>query len=223
MEKKIPEHLSLWQQEVSIEQFQKWCGNQDLPFKSESRRHIASRGYKSVLDAGAGVCSEYYGFRADGYQIDYTATDITPKFVNHAAAQGIKALVAPMENLPFEDNSFECGICHDVLNHQKDPIPALLEMLRVTEKEIIVSFFKPFEKDAVFNEHYHGKYRTYSSPTGMIEERSVLYDPYRVIGIYNFINKEMLISFLKSQNVSFSFSEAADKKIMLHIEKRGHT
>lgn len=219
MTKKIPEHLSLWQQEVSIGQFQEWCGNPNLPFKLETRSHIANRGYKSVLDVGAGVCSEYFGFRQEGYEIEYTATDITPKFVEYATSKGITAVVAPLDPMPFEDSTFDCCICLDVLNHQVDPRPALREMIRVTKEEVIVSFFKPFEKDAVFNEHYHGKYITYSTPTGMIEERSVQYNPYRVLAIYNFINKDLLVSFLNGQNVNFDFHLAADKKIMLHIRK----
>ena len=151
MTKKIPEHLSLWQQEVSIGQFLEWCGSPNLPFKLETRSHIAIRGYKSVLDVGAGVCSEYFGFRQEGYEIEYTATDITPKFVEYATSKGITAVVAPLDPMPFEDSTFDCCICLDVLHHQVDPRPALREMIRVTKEEVIVSFFKPFEKDAVFN------------------------------------------------------------------------
>ena len=222
MKKEIPEYLSLWEKEVSNDQMQAWCGNPNSPYKKETRSHIISRGYESILDAGAGTCSEYFGFLESGYQIEYTATDITPKFVEFAVSKGINAIAAPLESQPFEDNSFDCCICLDVFNHQKDPRPALLELLRVARKEVIISFFKPFEKDAVFGTHYHGKYRTYSTPTGKIEERSVLHEPHRVIGIYNFINKEMLVSFLESQNVGFTFSTTPDGEIMLYIEKREH-
>ena len=220
VKKEIPEYLSLWQKEVSHDQMHRWCGNPHSAYKEETRNYIMSKKYRSVLDVGAGVCSEYFGFQKSGYQIEYTATEITPKFVEFAVSKGINALVASSENQPFKDNSFDCCICLGVLNHLMDPRPSLLEMLRVTRKEIIVSFFKPFAQNAVPGVDLSGKYKLYTTPTGIIEERSVLHHPYRVIGIYNYINKRMLLSFLESQNVNFTFSIAADNTILLKIEKR---
>jgi len=79
---KIPKFLSYWQDTMPLEKVERLLGNYNVDFKTKNRKHIANCGYKTVLDIGAGVFSEFYGFKADGYKLDYTATEITPKYVD---------------------------------------------------------------------------------------------------------------------------------------------
>ena len=46
---------------------------------------------------------------------------------------------ADITNLPFLDNSFECIICSEILEHLETPIQAAKEMVRVSNKYIICS------------------------------------------------------------------------------------
>ena len=64
-----------------MDDIKNWCGNYNLQWKRNIRDRIKQKKYSSVLDVGAGTCSEYYGFKNDNYEISYTATDITQKYV----------------------------------------------------------------------------------------------------------------------------------------------
>jgi len=150
----LPEHLSYWQTNLDLQDFKEFCGDYNSPFKQEAREHVIKKGYDSILDVGAGVFSEYYGFKDAGYDIDYTATDITPKYVEYGKERGINVVQCHLESMPFEENSFECCYCFDVLNHQVEYETGIRELLRVTEKEVIISFFKGFEEQAILGNRY---------------------------------------------------------------------
>lgn len=197
----LPEHLSFWEDHLDINKFREWCGNPQTPMKKGLRSRITSQGYKSVLDAGAGLCSQYYGFLEDGYSIDYTACEITPKYVEFAKSKGIDCVLASTDNMPFEDNKFESSLCLDVLNHLKDYRQTIDELIRVTSKEIIISFFKPFEEDKKINPS--SPFKIYKTDLGLIEER--FKNEEKTTAIYNYINFKKLEDFLKSKNVSSNF------------------
>lgn len=148
----MKKHLSGWQDNFTMEDIQKWCGEHSKPWKVSIRKHIQDNGYKSVLDVGAGACSEYYGFKDDAYEISYAATEITPKYVEAATKEGIDITLSDMKKLPFPDNQFDCCICSDVMTHQLEYEESIGEMLRVARKEVIITFFKPFLEDTVFGE-----------------------------------------------------------------------
>ena len=139
-------HLSFWDH-LSINQFNQWCGSSDTPTKKYFRSDICKRGYKSVLDVGAGAFSEYYGFLSDGYNIDYTATEITKKYIKNGKDSGIKVEYGSVEDLPFKDNSFDSILCTAVLNHQLSFEQSISELIRVARQRVYISFFKPFLED----------------------------------------------------------------------------
>ena len=142
--------LSGWQDEFSMDDIENWCGNHNLQWKRNIRDRIKQKKYSSVLDVGAGTCSEYYGFKNDNYEISYTATDITQKYVEYSRNKGIHIVQSDMENMPFDDESFDCCICSDVMTHQLDYRKSIIELLRVAKKEVIITFFKPFLEDTIF-------------------------------------------------------------------------
>jgi len=198
---KIKKHLSWWHTNMPTqkgdEDFQRWCGDFNKPFKQEIRKHIAKKNYSSVLDCGAGLCTEYYGFKHDKYDIKYQAIDITPQFVEMGQKNGIDIRLGTLEDLPFKDNSVDVSICLDTLNHQLDFKKSIDEMLRVSSKEVIITFFKDF------------------SEKGEIEERR--FDSLnRCNLIYNHFNKSDLLQYLDNKGVTYRF-EMVEGNVILHI------
>jgi len=144
----MKDNLTYWScvDDAENERLKVLMANHSVVHKNESRLHIKESGYKSVLDCGAGYCSEYYGFKSDGYDIDYYAFDITPRFVKTGVEKGINIREGDIENIPYGDDFVDVCLCHAVLNHLEDFKRAIDEMLRVAKKEVIVSFFKKFQE-----------------------------------------------------------------------------
>ena len=215
----IKKEVSYWENHLDVNKFSEWCGNTNSPFKVETRRAIRERGYKSVLDVGAGIFSEYYGFLSDGYDIEYSATEITPKYVKLGKNSGINVHEAPVEKLPFEDDSYECIICHDVLNHVQDTRSAVEELIRVASKEIFISLFKPFQKEYLENlSRYNGQGFPYETgPAATIEDRIIIDD--QAVCQYVYINQEYLENILETSGKvsSFKYYRSLDDKLMLLI------
>jgi len=198
-------HLSFWEDHCDLETFQKWCGSFDRPFKNNIRKDIKQAGYKNILDCGAGVFSEYYGFKDDGYLIDYTGVEITPSFVEFGKKKGIKCLLSPIDDMPFEDNQFEATICLDVLNHQLDYKKTIIEMLRVTKNIIFISFFKPFVEEEEFQDsltHWDSK-KIKKTPYGTLLER-VTDEHEEAVCLHHYFSSLKMSKFLTSLNVKHS-------------------
>ena len=206
-------HLSFWDKKCSIEQMTDWCGNYDLKWKKDIRNIIQIKGYNSVLDIGAGVYSEYYGFLADLNDIAYKATEITDKFITFGIKQNIDVVKCNMENLSFGDSIFDCVICYDVLNHQLDYKKGISEMIRVCRKEIFISFFKPFNEDKNFKASIGSAFKTQHSELGIIQHR---FTEFRKgpICIYHFYSKNKLKEYLESLGVVHKFISIDDKVIL---------
>jgi SAM-dependent methyltransferase len=77
-----------------------------------------------VLDAGAGTSP--YRKLFTGFA--YTSTD----WANTPHPEGRQAdVIAPIDDLPLESESFDCVICTEVIEHVTDPVAALAELRRV--------------------------------------------------------------------------------------------
>ena len=216
-----PKHLSIWQDHMSFEEFVDCCGNWRQDWKSLIRQQIKNKQYKKVLDAAAGVCSMYFGFQEDDYEIDYTACDITKKYVDFARFKGIKCNLESIESMSFEDSEFDCVMCLDTINHLVDYRPAIRELIRVSKNEVIISLFKEFQEYAKLMVDYHGSYETFNSPLGLIEKRVKVQN--ETVCVYNFINKEKLESFLDLQkdiaHWTIERNPHSGPKYFLRIEK----
>jgi len=66
-------------------------------------------------------------------EIDYVGVDIGGK-------PDIKLNLEEIDRLPFDDASFDCVICIDVLEHLNNLHSVFHEMIRVTRKYLILSF-----------------------------------------------------------------------------------
>ena len=109
---------------------------------------MLSKNCKTVLDIG---CQDFTFYRKIKNSCDVTLADFKPKH------PGIRK--ENIENLSFKDNSFDCVIALEVLEHTKNPVKAMQELRRVAKKQIIISvpnepFFTLFRFFIWEKEHY---------------------------------------------------------------------
>jgi len=106
-----------------------------------------SRGYSdrvSVLDVGCGGGLFSEALASSGYRV--TGVDISERSISaarrHAEETGleIEYVVAPAEELPFADSSFDIVFCCDVLEHVKDVPATITESARVLRKNGVFMF-----------------------------------------------------------------------------------
>lgn len=98
---------------------------------------------ETILDAGCGrgVYTKELNKKKFAVGIDSSKTVIKDARKKYP---GVKFIVANVCKLPFKDNSFDTVICSDVLEHLKDDLKGLKEMVRVCRKNIIATV--PSEK-----------------------------------------------------------------------------
>lgn len=174
---------SWWNKNIEnrIDDFKSWVGSYDKPAKKMIRNHVIEKKYKSILDCGCGLASEYYGYKNDDYKIRYVGMDSCDKFVEINSESGIKMIKAELEeNFNIVDNSYDCVFCKDVLEHLKDYKNTLSEMIRVAKKEVIVGWFiKPINDEERINywdqeDLYHNEYNINELESFIKENEKVL-------------------------------------------------
>jgi len=167
---KPQQHEIWWQQNLNtqtmLNTFQNWLGNCDAASRCKARTHIMKHGYKSILDAGCGLCTELDGYAKANYPIEYIGIDITKRLVEMAKEQGINCLHASIEAIPLTDNQVDIVYIRHILEHLSYYQQALQEAIRCASKEVLVIFFMPpdnnpeaisYEKDNGYY-LYHNKY-----------------------------------------------------------------
>ncbi|OGH24796.1 MAG: hypothetical protein A3B47_00245 [Candidatus Levybacteria bacterium RIFCSPLOWO2_01_FULL_39_24] len=95
----------------------------------------------SILDAGCGegftmnkLRENGLGKKIEGVEYSKESIDFGKKlFPNLTIKQG------SVYDLPYKDNSFDLIICTEVLEHLESPTKALKEMLRVSNKYLVIS------------------------------------------------------------------------------------
>jgi len=137
------EDVSWWDSNVDtrMTEFEEWIGDPMSPSKVIVRKYVAENKYKSILDCGCGLCSEYYGYKNDGVDIQYIGLDSCAKLVSRAESKGIGIVKGSIESIPIPDNAVEVAYARHVLEHIFGYESALSEMIRVATKEVIVTFF----------------------------------------------------------------------------------
>jgi len=85
----------------------------------------------SVLDVGCGDASNYQAWLVK--QVNkLSAIDISPSGIENAKRMGIDACIHDLsEPFPFPDNTFDGGVCIEVLEHLYDPKFCVKEIFRV--------------------------------------------------------------------------------------------
>lgn len=127
--------------DTKMDEFKGWIGDYTAPSKVLARQYVAMQEYKSILDCGCGVCTEYYGYKADGYSIQYKGLDATKKLVDLANRNGIDVVHGYLEKMPFQDKSHDIVFIRHILEHLPFYEDALNEAMRVASKEVLVIWF----------------------------------------------------------------------------------
>ena len=129
------------------------------------RKYIVEHEYKSMLDVGCGLCVEYYGFKNDGYHIEYTGLDSCKHFIETNSKDGINIIEAEIEEkFPIDDNIYDCVYARDILEHLSHYRKTVNELIRVAKEEVIINWFiKPGYDPTHINywedeDLYHNKY-----------------------------------------------------------------
>jgi ubiquinone/menaquinone biosynthesis C-methylase UbiE len=181
-----------------LDDFKSWVGGSDLESKKYARNYIAKKKYKSVLDCGCGIATEYYGYKEDNYEINYTGLDSCKFFVDKNRENNIEMVEAELEQpLPIEDNSFDCSYVKDVFEHLKYYETTINELIRVSKKEVIISWFiKPGDAEDQIN---------------YWEEEDLFHNVYNSTKLEEFIKSNPKVSKIEWKNVN-------DKETILHIK-----
>ena len=107
----------------------------------------ALRRGERVLDVGAKRGGLAQSARDAGLDIGYTGVDLSPESAVLAREAGLDVRVADVgEHLPFEDGTFDCVFCLELLEHLISPLTLLEEMRRVLREDgrAVVSVPSPY-------------------------------------------------------------------------------
>lgn len=201
-----------WNQNIEskMNDFKSWIGDFNYPSKIYCRNYIAGKQYKSVIDCGCGLATDFFGFKNDKYKIDYVGLDSCKHLVELNRQYGITMIEAELENgLSIPSNSYDCVYCREVFEHLSHYKTALSEFIRIATKEIIVVFFiKPDEDEEKINywqeeDLYHNKYNKKQL------EEFILNDPK--------VDRLFWHEIDDPKSISSSEEAIIDKKYILHI------
>jgi len=148
-----------------LAEFADWIKGYDQPTKNYCRKYVISKKYKTIVDCGSGLAAEYFGYKSENSEIDYTGLDSCDYLIETNKKAGVKMVKGDLEEeLPLKDNQFEVVYCKAVLEHLRTPFVALKEFIRAAEKEVLIGWFiKPDNKPSKINyweaeNLYHNKY-----------------------------------------------------------------
>lgn len=135
--------------ETRINDFKSWTGDFNQPSKIYCRNYIVSKQYKNIIDCGCGLATDYFGFKNDGHEINYTGLDSCKYLIDLNRSNGMAMIEAELNaDLPLSDNSYECVYCREVLEHLPYYEKTIKEFVRIASKEIMIVFFiKPLEEN----------------------------------------------------------------------------
>lgn len=151
--------------ENRIDDFKSWIGDFNQPSKVYCRKYIVEKQYKNIIDCGCGLATDYFGFKNDGSDINYTGLDSCKYFINLNKECGITMVEAELiKNLPLADDSYDCVYCREVIEHLPYYEKTINEFIRIAKKEIVIVFFiKPDNREDLVNyweeeDLYHNRY-----------------------------------------------------------------
>ena len=203
-----------------MQEFDRWdvSGQQ---WKDTTRDYIKKKKYKSVLDCGAGNFSEYYSFKENGIDIEYTGIDITKRFVENAKTKGINAYHGSIQSMPFKDETFDVVICYDIINHQREILPCIDEALRVAKKEVIIGFHAPWAEERTAYKYLKNKMqnRDVNTLKGITEEGFKMgIILYKDRHLTNFIYRKSLIKAIEKRKFKFAFETIQFNTMVWHYK-----
>ncbi len=122
-----------------MDEFSEWTGDADAVSKIHARKYVKLRGYRSLLDVGAGRCVDAVHYEGD---LRYLAVDSSAYLARRARALlGIEIGLMDAEALGFKSASIDVVYARHVLEHLGGFEKALAEMIRVARREVLVVWF----------------------------------------------------------------------------------
>ena len=111
----------------------------------------------SLLDVGCGTGELLRRLMAARNEpsATYTGADFQIDEQTRLETPGAELVECPIEDLPFEDDSFDTVVCTHVLEHVLDLQRAIAELRRVCRRRLIVVVPKEREYRFTFNPHLH--------------------------------------------------------------------
>lgn len=96
---------------------------------------------RTVLDVGCGEGFVLKKIKTSGAKAKLEGIEYLDEAIKlgRKINPDIKIRKGSIYNLPYKDNSFDLVICTEVLEHLEDPFQGLIELVRVSKKNIIVS------------------------------------------------------------------------------------
>jgi len=95
--------------------FEGWIGDQNSVSKIFIRNYVKSKEYKSLVDVGCGIATEYDGYKNDNYDIKYTGVDSCTILVEKNKSRGVPMIESNCESIPVEDNTYEVSFSRHIL------------------------------------------------------------------------------------------------------------
>jgi len=95
----------------------------------------------SILEVGYGTLDDYYRIRDNGFVGPYHGVEITDQYLELGRkTEGIEVVRGDIENLPFEDDSFDVVYARGVVEMQSSYEKAITECLRVAARWAFLVF-----------------------------------------------------------------------------------
>jgi ubiquinone/menaquinone biosynthesis C-methylase UbiE len=115
----------------------------DKPVRQLYRTILSRLSVDDMLEVGCGPGVDYIGAAVTCPEIRYTGVDYTEQMIEHCRASFPKGtfLQGNIFDLPFQDGEFSLVYCKDVLNHLDNWAAAFQELVRVSNRYVLVNFF----------------------------------------------------------------------------------
>ena len=115
---------------------------------------------KKVLDVGC-----------DKAVLETLLTDIEYTGIDTSGTPDICLDLEKIDRLPFDDSSFDCVICADVLEHLDNLHLIFSELLRVTQRHLIIAWPNNWVNARVPIERGYGSFKHYGLPAEKPQDR----------------------------------------------------
>ena len=157
-----------WDNDIKnrTEEFYSWVGDKHAISKVYFRNFLKTNNFnfKKMLDVGCGPATEYFSFKEENIDIEYTGVD-SSKYLNEInIKKNIKMILAPAHQIPVEDSCYDLVYSRHLLEHQPDFKPITRELIRCTSNLAMHIFFtKPKDVQIInFDEKenlYHNTFK----------------------------------------------------------------
>jgi SAM-dependent methyltransferase len=137
-------HERWWEDNLPAREadFTRWLADSDPSSRLALGHLVDALGIRDVLDCGPGLYLDHAAVFAARPHVRYRAVDVTPRIVALGRARGLDVVEGSIEALPFPDRSVELVYCRGVLEHLPGCRPALDEMLRVSSRLVVATFWR---------------------------------------------------------------------------------